>query len=214
MMKPRGRDAERADGILDRLRGDAATPDRGAWTRLRRELSARAAGAGLVEVAFERHDSPLGAIVVAATPEGIVRIGLPSEPEDEVLSELARRLSPRVLRSSPKTVERARRQLDEYFAGRRKRFAVPLDWCLTSGFRREVLRATEQIPYGTTRSYREIAREAGRPTAYRAAGTALATNPLPIVVPCHRVLPTGGGLGEYRGGSAAKARLLGLEGAV
>jgi methylated-DNA-[protein]-cysteine S-methyltransferase len=212
MTNPRGRSTGSEDEILGRLRG--TSPDEAAWTRVRRELSARAAAAGLVEVAFERHDTPLGAIVVAATSEGIVRIGLPSEPEDDVLDELARRLSPRVLRSSPKTVDSVRRQLDEYFAGQRRRFGVPLDWCLTSGFRREVLRATQQIPYGQTRSYREIAREAGRPTAYRAAGTALATNPLPIVVPCHRVLPTSGGLGEYRGGPAAKARLLGLEGAA
>jgi methylated-DNA-[protein]-cysteine S-methyltransferase len=210
MKNARGKD----EGILGRLRGDRAAPDAAAWERMRDALAGRATSAGLVEVAFERHDTPLGAIVLAATTAGLVLIGLPSEPEDEVLDELALRLSPRVLRSSPKTVERARRQLDEYFAGRRKRFAVPLDWRLTSGFRREVLRATEQIPYGRTSSYREIARDAGRPTAYRATGTALATNPLPIVVPCHRVLPTSGGLGQYRGGIAAKARLLDLEGAV
>lgn len=214
MTNPDQRIEAENDALLRRLRGGDTPADEDGFARARSELAARAARAGLVEVAFERHDTPLGAIVVAATAEGIVRIGLPSEPEDDVLDELAHRLSPRVLRSSPKTVERARREIDEYFAGRRKRFAIPLDWRLTSGFRREVLRATEQIPYGSTSSYREVARDAGRPTAYRAAGTALATNPLPILVPCHRVLPTGGGLGEYRGGTAAKARLLGLEGAV
>jgi methylated-DNA-[protein]-cysteine S-methyltransferase len=202
------------DGILELLRGEPASPDAPAWTRLRGTLAERATTAGLVEVAFERHETPLGALVLATTPDGLVRVGLPNEPEDDVLDELAHRLSPRVLRASPKTLERARRELDEYFAGRRKRFAIPLDWRLTSGFRLEVLRATEQIPYGRTSSYREVAREAGRPAAVRAAGTALATNPLPIVVPCHRVLPVAGGFGAYRGGTAAKERLLELEGAV
>jgi methylated-DNA-[protein]-cysteine S-methyltransferase len=143
-----------------------------------------------------------------------VRVGLPAEGEDAVLDELARRVSPRVLRAAREPVTRARRQLDEYFAGRRRSFEVPLDWRLARGFRREVLRATARIPYGRTASYREIAGEAGSPRAFRAAGTALARNPLPILVPCHRVLPSGGGLGDYRGGAEAKARLLSLEGAA
>jgi methylated-DNA-[protein]-cysteine S-methyltransferase len=189
-------------------------PDAAAFARVRRALAERAEAEGLVDVAFERHDSPLGTLVLGATAEGLVRVGLPAEGEDAVLGELAARISPRVLRSAREPVTRARRQLDEYFAGRRQAFDVPLDWRLTAGFRREVLRATARIPYGRTASYREVAREAGSPAAHRAAGSALATNPLPILVPCHRVVPAGGGLGDYRGGAAAKAQLLGLEGAA
>ena len=186
-------------------------PDPGAWQRVRAELASRAGAEGLVDVAFERHDSPLGAILIGATAAGLVRIGLPTEDPDEVLDELARRVSVRVLGTPRDSVTQARRQLDEYFEGRRTTFAVPLDWQLTRGFRREVLHATARIPYGRTCSYREVATLAGRPAAVRAAGTALATNPLPIVVPCHRVLRTGGALGSYRGGVDAKARLLDLE---
>lgn len=198
---------------MERLLSELDAPDANAWARARRELAERAAAEGLVDVAFERHDSPLGSIVLGATTEGLVRVGLPAEGEDAVLDELAERISPRVLHSSRESVTRARRQLDEYFDGRRQRFDLPLDWQLTKGFRREVLRATAQIPYGHTASYREVAAEAGSPAAFRAAGSALATNPLPIVVPCHRVLPVGGGLGGYRGGGEAKARLLDLENA-
>ncbi len=189
-------------------------PGAAAWARMRRELAERASAAGLVDVAFERHDSPLGSIVLGATVKGLVRVGLPAESEDAVLAELAERISPRVLGSSRESVTRARRQLDEYFQGHRRRFGVPLDWQLSSGFRREVLRATARIPYGRTASYGEVATRAGSPAAFRAAGSALATNPLPILVPCHRVLPASGRLGGYRGGAEAKALLLGLEGAA
>jgi methylated-DNA-[protein]-cysteine S-methyltransferase len=197
---------------LERSLRDVPRTNPGTWARVQRELAARATADGLVDVAFERHDSPLGAILLGATDAGLVRVGLPSEDADTVLAELAERVSPRVLGSPRDSVTRARRQLDEYFEGRRREFDVPLDWRLTGGFRREVLRVTAQIPYGRTASYREVAVAAGRPRAFRAAGTALATNPLPIVVPCHRVLRTGGGVGEYRGGPDAKARLLRLEG--
>jgi methylated-DNA-[protein]-cysteine S-methyltransferase len=189
-------------------------PDAAAWARVRGELAVRAREAGLVEVAFERHDSPLGRLLLGATPKGLVRVGLPAESEDAVLDELAVRISPRVFRTARDSVTRARRELDEYFEGRRRRFDVPLDWRLATGFRREVLRATARIRYGRTASYREVAIRAGRPAAFRAAGSALAANPLPILVPCHRVLPAGGGLGGYRGGAEAKARLLALEGAA
>jgi methylated-DNA-[protein]-cysteine S-methyltransferase len=140
-----------------------------------------------------------------------VRVGLPAEDEDAVLDELARRVSVRVLHASRDALTHARRQLDEYFDGSRRTFDVALDWRLTRGFRREVLRATAQIPYGQTASYKQVATRAGSPGAVRAAGTALATNPLPIVVPCHRVLRSGGALGAYRGGPEAKAQLLTLE---
>jgi methylated-DNA-[protein]-cysteine S-methyltransferase len=190
----------------------AATP--AAWDRLRGELAGEAEREGLVDVAFERHDTPLGTIIMGATREGLVRVGLPSEDEDDVLSQLAARVSPRVLRSSRESLTQTRRELDEYFGHDRQSFGIPLDWRLVSGFRRDVLRATALIPYGRTASYRDVATTAGSPNAVRAAGTALATNPLPIVVPCHRVLRTGGGLGQYRGGPEAKAHLLQLEHAV
>jgi methylated-DNA-[protein]-cysteine S-methyltransferase len=196
--------------LEDGLR-DLERPDARAFERVRRELAARAAAAALVDVAFERHDSPLGSIVLGATTRGLVRVGLPAEGEDAVLEELSARISPRVLCASREALSQARRQLDDYFAGRLRRFELPLDWQLTKGFRREVLRATARIPYGRTASYREVATGAGSPAAFRAAGSALATNPLPIVVPCHRVLPSSGGIGGYRGGAEAKARLLELE---
>lgn len=185
-----------------------------AWNRVRRGLTVRAVADGLVDVAYEHHDSPLGALLLGATTEGLVRVGLPSEDEDAVLDELARRVSPRVLFAPRDAVTRARRQLDEYFEAQRHEFDVTLDWRLTAGFRREVLRATARIPYGQTASYRHVARQAGSPAAVRAAGTALATNPLAILVPCHRVLRSDGALGSYRGGPEVKAQLLGLEGAV
>jgi len=206
--------ANHHDSAPDRLEaalGAHRSPDAGAWSRARDELARRAGAEGLVDVAFERHESPLGAILVGATGEGVVRIGLPAEDEDEVLEDLARRISVRVLNAPRDSVTRTRRQLDEYFSGRRTAFDVPLDWQLTRGFRREVLRATAAIPYGQTSSYRRVATQAGSPAAVRAAGTALATNPLPIVVPCHRVLRTDGKVGSYRGGPEAKSRLLDLE---
>jgi methylated-DNA-[protein]-cysteine S-methyltransferase len=189
-------------------------PAPAAWERIRRDLAGVAERSGLLAVAFERHDSPLGTIIVGATREGLVRVGLPAEQEDDVLQQLAERVSARILHASRDSLTQTRRQLDEYFGRDRRVFDVPLDWRLTSGFRREVLRATAQIPYGQTASYRDVATRAGSPGAVRAAGSALATNPLPIVVPCHRVLRTGGGLGQYRGGPEAKAQLLSLEGAA
>jgi methylated-DNA-[protein]-cysteine S-methyltransferase len=181
------------------------------WTRVRRELTERAVTAKLADVMFERHESPLGTLVLGATARGLVRVGLPNEGEDRVLEDLAARVSARVLRCSPEPVTNARRQLDEYFEGRRRAFDVALDWRLARGFHRAVLDATARIPYGSTASYREVAGAAGSPRALRATGTALASNPLPIVVPCHRVLPSSGGIGNYRGGVEAKARLLDLE---
>ncbi|HEX2484663.1 MAG TPA: methylated-DNA--[protein]-cysteine S-methyltransferase [Myxococcota bacterium] len=196
---------------LERRLSEESGPDAAAFARARRALAERAAAAGLVDVAFERHETPLGALVLGATAEGLVRVGLPNEPEEAVLEELAARVSPRVLRAPRPSLARVRRELDEYFGGRRRRFEVPLDWRLTEGFRREVLFATARIPFGRTASYAEVAASAGRPRAFRAAGSALAANPLPIVVPCHRVLPGDGGVGRYRGGAEAKARLLALE---
>jgi methylated-DNA-[protein]-cysteine S-methyltransferase len=188
-----------------------AAPAAADWERIRAALGARAAAEGLVDVAVEAHDSPLGALLLGATGDGLVRVALPAEGPDEVMEDLARRVSPRVLRAPHAAVADARRQLDEYFGGRRRAFELPLDWRLARGFRREVLRAIAAIPYGATATYREVAARAGSPNAVRAAGTACATNPLPIVVPCHRVLRADGGIGGYLGGTAAKARLLDLE---
>jgi methylated-DNA-[protein]-cysteine S-methyltransferase len=180
---------------------------------LQAELARRAAAAGMLEAGYDRLDSPLGRLLIAATPVGVVRVGFESESEERFLDEIARRVSARVLRA-PRLVDDARRQLAEYFDGRRREFELELDWRLAAGFRRRVLSATAQIPFGQTRSYRDVATSAGSPRAVRAAGSALANNPLPIVVPCHRVLRSDGSLGGFRGGIAAKRALLGYEQAL
>jgi methylated-DNA-[protein]-cysteine S-methyltransferase len=195
------------------LRDGAARPRDDAFAAARGRFAARAAADGLVDVAYEDHETPIGPLRIAATRAGVVRVVLPAEDADEVLGRLADAVSARVLRVPTAAVSDARRELDEYFAGDRRAFEVPLDWRLSRAFRREVLRATAAIPYGRTASYREVATEAGSPNAVRAAGTALATNPLPILVPCHRVVQSGGGLGRYLGGPETKERLLALEGA-
>ena len=151
---------------------------------------------------YEHHPSPIGALTLGATDDGLAVVGLPGEVADDA--------SPSPTAAQRAILDQAHRELDEYFAGERTTFSVPLDWTL-SGFRREVLRATAAIPYGATASYTDVAERAGSPDATRAAGTALATNPLPIVVPCHRVLPSTGELGGYRGGPEAKAALLAIE---
>jgi methylated-DNA-[protein]-cysteine S-methyltransferase len=164
---------------------------------------------GLLDVAWTLTDSPVGPLTLAATPAGLVRIAFGHE--DAVLEELADRVSPRVL-ESPARLDDVRRQLDEYFEGRRHEFDVDLDWSLSHGFRRTVLHKLVEVPYGHTLSYKELAELAGNPKASRATGTAMATNPLPLVVPCHRVLRSGGNLGGYGGGLDAKVWLLRLEG--
>ncbi len=175
------------------------------------DLSA-AAQAGLLDVAYATLDSPVGRLLLACTPRGLVRLAyLDSDDEAPVLQELAARVSPRVLRA-PAKLDESRRELDEYFAGRRTAFALPIDFSLSRGFGRRVLRATAQIPYGSVATYGQVAARAGSPRAYRAAGTALGHNPIPIFVPCHRVLHAGGGLGGYTGGLERKRYLLGVEG--
>jgi methylated-DNA-[protein]-cysteine S-methyltransferase len=166
---------------------------------------------GPVEVAYEVVASPLGPLVVAVTPRGLVRLAY--RDEADVLEELSREVSPRVLRLPGRTDE-VRRELDEYFEGRRRRFEVPVDWALTRGFTRKVLRATASIPFGRLSTYRQVASKAGSERAYRAAGNALGSNPIPIVVPCHRVVHSGGGLGGYTGGLDRKQFLLTLEGSI
>ena len=177
-------------------------------------LAERALGEKLLDVGYGYVESPLGRLTVAATPRGLVRVAYPSPEPDSVLDELAAKLSPRVL-EAPALVDGARRQLDEYFTGRRERFDVPIDWALTSGgFVRRVLRATARIGFGHVKTYRDVARTAGNERATRAAGNALGSNPIPVVVPCHRVLRTGGGLGGYTGGLERKEFLLSLEGVI
>lgn len=176
-----------------------------------RRLATRAEGAGLVDVAYARVDSPFGPLTVAATRHGLVRIAYPERELDAVLGELSARVSPRVL-EAPARLDELRRQLDDYFGGRRRDFDVRIDWALVRGFGRRVLQATARIPAGSVASYRDVATRAGSPRAVRAAGNALGANRIPIVVPCHRVVRTGGGLGGYTGGLERKERLLRLEG--
>ena len=175
-------------------------------------VTERAAREGLLDVAYSSVDSPLGPLVVAATPKGLVRVSYTEfRGEDDVLDDLARRISPRVL-EAPAKLDRVRRELDEYFGGRREDFDIPIDWSHLAGFTREVLRATAAIPFGDVSTYAGVAEAAGSPRAVRAAGNALGANPMPVVVPCHRVLRTGGALGGYTGGLERKEFLLRLEG--
>jgi len=176
-------------------------------------LAASAAEEGLLDVAFAFADSPFGRLLVAVTPRGLVRLAYPNERPDDVLEELARSVSPRVL-GSAKATDEVRRELDEYFAGRRRSFQVGVDLSPVRGFTRRVLDATAEIPFGSVLSYREVAAEAGNPKASRATGNALGSNPVPIVVPCHRVVRSGGGLGGYTGGVERKVVLLRLEGVL
>jgi len=175
------------------------------------DLAESASAAGLLDVAFATLDSPLGTLLLASTPRGLVRLAyVDHEDADSVLEQLAAKLSPRIL-AAPRRLDEPRRELDQYFAGARRRFEFPLDWRLTRGFTRRVLQATAQVPYGATASYKQVAAQAGSPLASRAAGNALGSNPIPIVVPCHRILHSGGGLGGYTGGLERKRRLLAVE---
>jgi methylated-DNA-[protein]-cysteine S-methyltransferase len=175
----------------------------------------RAEREGLAEVAYATLDTPLGTALVANTDHGLVRVMLPNESVDEILERMARTISPRLL-ELPARLDRERRELDEYFHGHRREFDLEIDWRLTKpGFYREVLRtASRKLPFGVTASYGEVAAWAGKPRAWRAAGSALGHNPIPIVVPCHRVLRAGGRLGNYGGGPQMKEWLLRLEGAM
>ncbi len=202
-----------ADDFERRLAGAAPRPAAVDLEALRRDLARRAADEGLLDVAHATADSPLGPLTVMVTPRGLVRLSYPGEGIDEQLADVAARISPRIL-EAPERTDAVRRQLDEYFAGSRRRFELPIDWRLVRGFAGDVLRSTARIPFGKTSSYREIATEAGSPNAYRAAGNALGSNPIPIVVPCHRVLHAGGGLGGYTGGLERKRFLLRLEGVL
>ncbi|HZM30590.1 MAG TPA: methylated-DNA--[protein]-cysteine S-methyltransferase [Acidimicrobiales bacterium] len=191
--------------------GNGQAPDPDGLAALVDAALARADRDDLVDVGWVVTDSPVGPLTLAATPEGVVRVGFGTQ--EDVLEHLAGEVSPRVVRL-PSRLDGLRRQLDEYFAGRRRSFDVPLDRRLSHGYRRQVLEALSQVPYGETVSYKDLAVRTGNPGASRAVGTAMATNPIPIVVPCHRVLRTGGALGGYGGGIDTKVWLLRLEGAL
>ena len=198
--------------IEDTLRHAGATGPAAVEDAVRRATE-RAAAEGLVDVAYARVDTPLGPLIAARTGQGLARLAYEdfNGGLDAVLDRLAHRLSPRIV-EAPARLDDVRRQLDEFFSGRRQGFDLPLDWALTAGFTRKVLQATNAIPFGAVRTYREVAAAAGSAKATRAAGNALSANPIPIVVPCHRVLRTGGGLGGYTGGLEKKEELLRLEG--
>lgn len=197
------------------LRGAVETGTRGEldFDVVMARLVAGAEAEGLLDLAWCEIDSPVGKLLAVATPRGLVQVGFADIPADEQLARLAATVSPRLL-EAPARLDPVRRELDEYFAGDRRDFDVPIDWQLSAGFVRKVLRATARIPFGETRSYGQMATSAGSPRAFRAAGSALGANPIPIVVPCHRVLRTGGALGGYAGGLERKRLLLELEGAL
>jgi methylated-DNA-[protein]-cysteine S-methyltransferase len=199
-----------SDDLMDALRtgGPAAA---GASERAGRRLAAAAESRGLLDVAYATVDSPLGPLHAAGTARGLVMLAYGDESLERRLDRLAADVSPRIL-EAPARLDPVRRELDEYFEGRRQRFEVPIDWALTRGYAREVLRRTAEIPYGEASTYAEIAYLAGSPRGWRAAGNALGSNPIPIIVPCHRVLASSGGIGGYTGGLDRKRFLLGLEG--
>lgn len=198
-----------AAAVLDPLR--TVAPDD--LEALHVRLAASAASDGILDVAYRTVDSPVGGLLLAATPRGLVRVAFASEGHDAVLQRLADRLSPRVL-LAPERLDAVARELDEYFAGQRRSFDVPLDLSLSAGFRRQVLTHLPDIGFGRTETYTQVAAAVGNPRAVRAVGSACATNPLPVVVPCHRVLRTDGSLGGYLGGLDAKRTLLTLESAT
>jgi methylated-DNA-[protein]-cysteine S-methyltransferase len=197
------------DELTDDLKR-AFPADPGDLRPLRERLAAAAQADGILDVAYRTVDSPVGLLLLAATDAGLVRVAYPNEDHDAVLQALADRVSPRIL-SAPIRLEGAARELDEYFGGQRRSFDLPLDWRLSTGFRRTVLSHLPDIGYGRTASYAAVATLAGNPKAIRAAASACATNPLPIVVPCHRVIYSDGRIGNYRGGPDAKRTLLTLE---
>jgi len=184
--------------------------DEDTLARLHGELSLRAEADHVLDIGYRTLDTPVGTLLLAATEKGLVRVAFDREGHDAVLETLADRVSPRILQA-PKRLDAVAHELDEYFAGDRRVFDVPLDLQLSSGFRLEVIKHLSEIGYGRTESYSEVATAAGSPRAVRAAGTACATNAIPVVVPCHRVVRADGSLGSYRGGAPAKELLLGLE---
>lgn len=191
----------------------ALTPDADLLATLHARLTAEADAAGLLDVAYRLLETPVGTLLLAATPAGLVRVAYPTEDHDAVLAALAARISPRIL-AAPARLDVAARQIEEYFAGGRTRFDLPLDLRLAAGFRRQVIEHLPAIGYGQRASYGAVAAAVGNPRAVRAVGSACARNPLPVVIPCHRVVRGDGSIGQYVGGSAAKHTLLDLEAAA
>jgi methylated-DNA-[protein]-cysteine S-methyltransferase len=222
MSKRNGATAAEIEELL--RRGPAHSRESGAGRAARKDataeaalaaaerLSDRLAGEGLADIRYGPVDSPFGELLLAASEQGLLRLAFPEEDEDAVLERLAARVSPRIVQARAR-LDPIRRELDEYFEGRRRAFELPLDWTLVGPFAKRVLGATAQIPYGRVSTYTEVAAEAGSPRGSRAAGNALGANPIPIVVPCHRVLRGSGALGGYAGGLPRKQFLLELEGA-
>jgi methylated-DNA-[protein]-cysteine S-methyltransferase len=191
------------------LKGDLP----GDSSRAAERFAERAAEKGLVDVAYALVDSPLGTLLAARTRRGLVELAYGGEQPDSLLVELSEKLSPRVL-EAPGRLDDVRRQLEEYFEGRRTDFELPIDWSLSRGFTQRILQATAKVPFGELATYRDIASRAGNERAVRAAGNALGSNHMPIVVPCHRIVRTGGALGGYTGGLERKEYLLRLEGVL
>ncbi|HEX3815812.1 MAG TPA: methylated-DNA--[protein]-cysteine S-methyltransferase [Mycobacteriales bacterium] len=198
-----------SDNVLDNLAW--ASPEQ--LDRLRNQLTVAAQDGGILDIAYRTVASPVGSLLLAATDRGLVRVAFASEGYDTVLQELSDRVSPRIL-NAPARLDGTAHELEEYFAGRRRTFDVALDWRLSTGFRNAVLHQLIDIGYGDTASYSAIAQSAGSPRAVRAVGSACATNPLPLIVPCHRVVRSDGSMGGYRGGPDAKRVLLDLEAAA
>ncbi len=194
--------------IFDALASDEAAT----LTRLHHRLAQDADTADVLDVAYRTIDTPVGTLLLAATTAGLVRVAYDVEGHDAVLAGLADRISPRVLRA-PARLDSAARQIDEYFAKRRTVFEVPVDLRLAEGFRRNVIEHLRDIGYGRRESYAAVAAAIGHPRAVRAVGTACAHNPLPVVIPCHRVVRSDGSTGQYVGGPLAKSTLLDLEAA-
>ncbi len=203
--KPPGSDEDMFAALL--------ADDNAAMNRLHARLAAEAADAGILDVGYRTIDSPVGPLLLAATEKGLVRVAYAIENHDAVLAQLAGTISPRVLRA-PARLDQVAREIDEYFAGQRFAFDLSLDFQLSQGFRRTVLAQLSEIGYGTTASYAAVATAAGSPRAVRAVGTACAKNPLPVVVPCHRVVRSDGTIGHYVGGLDAKRTLISLEAAA
>ncbi|WP_448487982.1 methylated-DNA--[protein]-cysteine S-methyltransferase [Mycolicibacterium boenickei] len=197
--------------VRDLVRITQPRPDK--LTELHSRLAAAAQRDGLLDIAYHTVDSPVGPLLLAATERGLVRVAYAREDHDAVLQHLAEKVSPRVLHA-PARLDAAARELDEYFARSRRTFDLPLDWRLAAGFRSTVLQHLPEIDYGRTASYATVAALAGSPKAVRAVGTACAKNPLPVVIPCHRVIRSDGAMGGYLGGAEAKRLLLDLEAAA
>jgi methylated-DNA-[protein]-cysteine S-methyltransferase len=203
----------RSNEVLNNLFAPLSTVDEAARARLHDRLTARAESAGLIDVAYRTIETPVGTLLLATTEKGLLRVAYDCENHERVLETIAAEISPRILKA-PKLLDEAASEIDEYFAGTRTHFDLPLDFGLSRGFRRAVLGRLRRIAYGRTASYAAIAAMMDNPKAVRAVGTACATNPLPLVVPCHRVVRSDGALGQYVGGVRVKRNLLTLENAL